>query len=350
MTNARQRRVTPGALLGLRFSGGLLAALLLLAPAAAGAQERAPRGDWDDAIDHQERFRTYHVHVPPGYDPARPAPLVLAFHGRGGSGKGLARLSRFNRLADAGGFIVVYPDGVGGSWNDGRSLSPATQMQVDDVGFVRSLLAELQGRLNVDPDGIYAAGISNGAVFAQRLAGALDGAVRAVAAVAGLLSSQVPLPARLVRPVSFLLIHGTADPVVPWAGGEVLGGSRALSAPETAARWAALNGCPPTAERQDEPDRDPTDGTRVRRERWGPCRGGSEVVLYAIEGGGHTWPGGPPLAPAFGRTSRDLDGSRTIMEFFERHRLQRQAGDRRHPPPVSSSQSPSARRAGSSLN
>lgn len=287
---------------------------LLLAAGAASAQ--SPAGDWDDAIDVQDRFRTFHVHVPSTYDAARPAPLVLAFHGRGGSGKGMVALTGFNRLADARGFIVVYPDGVNGSWNDGRPAMPATAQGVDDVEFVRQLLGELRGRLNVDPHRIYATGMSNGGVFAQRLAGALAPTIAAVAPVAGLLDRAVPLPSALPAPVSVILVHGTSDPVVPWGGGAVGSG---LSATATAAAWAALNGCPGAARASVEPERAPRDGTRVRREVWAPCRHGSEVILYAIEGGGHTWPGGPTLAPNFGHTSRQLDASAAIVDFLLRH-------------------------------
>jgi len=69
------------------------------------------------------------------------------------------------------------------------------------------------------------------------------------------------------------------------------------------------------------PDKDPSDGTKVRKEIYGGCRDGVEVVLYAIEGGGHTWPGGLQYLPEsiIGRTSRDFNASEVIWQFFEEH-------------------------------
>lgn len=124
---------------------------------------------------------------------------------------------------------------------------------------------------------------------------------------------------------------GTKDPFVPWEGGTDPGiwwigkkGERArsigdlLPVPEGARFWADANGCPPVPSTAYEPDRDPKDGTRVRRETFGPCHGGSEVVLYAVEGGGHTWPGGWQYLPEsmVGPTGRDIDANDVIFRFF----------------------------------
>ncbi len=119
-----------------------------------------------------------------------------------------------------------------------------------------------------------------------------------------------------------MAIHGTEDLFVLWGGGEVRGriGGKVLSVPETMARWVGLNGCPTTPQIAREPDRDPTDGTRVRRETYGPCPNGIDVVLYAVEGGGHTWPGGPGgRLSSTGRVSRDITATEIIWEFFEKH-------------------------------
>ena len=290
----------------------LVTAVLVPLAIATAVPAAGPRGDWDDAVDVQERFRTYHVHVPSSYDPAHALPVVLAFHGRGGTGKGMVELTGLSRLADTWGFIVVYPDGVDGAWNDGRARQMGTPARLDDVAFVRALLSELRGRLAIDETRLYATGMSNGAFFLQRLAGALDGEIAAIAPVAGLLTPDIPLPASLPRPVSVLLIIGTADRLVPPRGGRLASGGRGLSTKQTVDVWRSLNGCPSTSR---------TEQTRnVKKQTWGPCRDSTEVALYVVEGGGHTWPGGAELPPAFfGPTGRELDASAAIVEFFDRH-------------------------------
>ncbi len=129
------------------------------------------------------------------------------------------------------------------------------------------------------------------------------------------------------QPISIIAFHGTDDPLVPFNGGTVRGGSaggvggEVLSATDTAARWARFDGCADRPEVIDLPDVDPGDGTRVQRETYGTCQGGSAVVLYTIAGGGHTWPGGLQYLPAalIGKTSRDIDATQLIWEFFTQH-------------------------------
>ncbi|MGQ0551465.1 MAG: alpha/beta hydrolase family esterase, partial [Armatimonadota bacterium] len=108
---------------------------------------------------------------------------------------------------------------------------------------------------------------------------------------------------------------------VGFRGGRRFG--KVLSATETVAAWVALNRCASPPAVALEPDRDPQDGTRVRREAYGSCGEGSEVVLYAVEGGGHTWPGGQQYLPerVIGRTSRDIDANEVLWAFFKKHAI-----------------------------
>jgi polyhydroxybutyrate depolymerase len=126
---------------------------------------------------------------------------------------------------------------------------------------------------------------------------------------------------RPAKPISVIMFHGTKDPLVPYDGGDIKGGAGAgvLSAAETLRTWASLDGCPAKPETSNEPDRDPSDGTKVRRERFANCSNGSEVDLYTVEGGGHTWPGGWQYLPelVIGKTSKDIDASETIWAFFK---------------------------------
>lgn len=82
-------------------------------PATGGA-------DRSESIMSGGRDRTFTIHVPPSYNGSASFPLVLAYHGHGGDGAGMARLTGMDAVADTGGFLVVYPDGIDRGWNDGR--------------------------------------------------------------------------------------------------------------------------------------------------------------------------------------------------------------------------------------
>jgi polyhydroxybutyrate depolymerase len=126
---------------------------------------------------------------------------------------------------------------------------------------------------------------------------------------------------RSATPVSVVEFHGTEDRFVPYAGGEILRQAergRVLSIAETTALWGRLDGCPAIPHRADLPPRHPGDSTRVRQATYGPCNRGSEVVLYTIVGGGHTWPGTAPI-PLLGPVSRQINATEVMWEFFVRH-------------------------------
>jgi polyhydroxybutyrate depolymerase len=294
----------------------LALALVLVQDAAPALAQSAP-ANLSRSIRVGGVSRSYLLHVPPSLDRSRPAALVLVLHGAGGRGAGFAGHTGFSQLADEQGFIAVYPDGFRRRWNDGRSSGPSQ----DDVGFIRSLLDSLKTELAIDTRRIYATGISNGAMFSYRLACDLPGVFAAIAPVAGALPAELAPRCSQAEPVAIAAFQGTADRFVPYAGGAVARQrGRVLSAEETMAFWAGVDGCSLNAMAELEPDRAPGDGTRVRRSEYPGCRHGRELVLYTIEGGGHTWPGGPSVARlVVGRVSRDIDATSTIWDFFQRH-------------------------------
>jgi len=297
-------------LLSTAFAGQVL---LAGAPASAAAADRPVQ------ITFAGLERTALVHLPAPL-PAGAMPLVLAFHGGGGRGQGMARLSGLDLLADRRGFMVLYPDGVDRHWNDGRAT---IKRKIDDVGFVAALLDTMEQRYPVDAGRIYATGISNGGIFAERLACDLAGRIAAVAPVSGTLAADLAPSCTPARPVSVLQIAGTADPIMPFGGGNVADfggigeGGAVLSAEQTAAFWAARDGCAPAAPPAALPPLAAPDGTSVVATRWDTCAGGSRVELLALQGGGHTWPGGSQYAPRFviGPVSHQLDAT-AIIDFF----------------------------------
>ena len=295
-------------------SSALLCALACAAtnvlPAQSSADDTARR-----AIDVAGVRRSFLLHLPPSHRPGEPMPLLLVFHGGGGTASNIAEHTRLSPAATPRGYAVIYPDGVGGHWSDGRSARAGA----DDVGFVRVLLDSLRSELPLDPRRIFATGISNGAGMAFRLACDLPGTFAAIAPVAGGLPAELEDRCALAAPVSLLMFQGTFDRLMPYDGGDLSRRrGRVLPATTTAGLFARVDGCSDGPVEAAEPDT-VTDGTRVRRSTYRGCRDGREVVLFTIEGGGHTWPGGPPVGRSVGRVTRDLDATRAMLDFFDRH-------------------------------
>ncbi|HUL32370.1 MAG TPA: PHB depolymerase family esterase [Candidatus Eisenbacteria bacterium] len=300
----------------------LLAAILsgtTFVACAGRASTRDSRGSI--VVDGVER--TYHLHVPPSYDGTLPVPLVLALHGRLGTGEGQERLSHFDSVSDSHGFIVVYPDGLNRSWADGRGKTPSDEKGINDIKFLSELIRKLDGEYKIDRARVYATGMSNGGFMSGRLACDLSQQIAAVGIVAASLSSNTAAACHPAKPVAVLIMQGTADPLVPFQGGELgKNGDRGLVLSHVAAveQFRVLDGCPVEGKRRQIPD-SAGDGTSINIAEFMPCSGGAEVRSYAIEGGGHTWPGGVQYLPAafIGKTSHNLDASETIWEFFARH-------------------------------
>jgi len=279
-----------------------------------------------DSLHVDGKLRTYLLYTPTSLQASSPAPLVLIFHGGFGSGADLAPRIGMNAVADRAGFIAVYPDALNKHWNDGRETTAAG---ADDVAFIRALIGHLRSKRAIDARRIYAAGLSNGGYFTLRLACESTDLFAAVAPVISTFPEPLHARCRPSRTLPLLLIAGIADPLVPWSGGELtrgpqLGGKggKVISVHDTIEFWRRHNGCSSDAREIALPDRDPDDGTRVLQTQFGSCRDGADVMLLAVEGGGHTWPGAPErpkIKRLVGRTTRDIDASEMIWEFFSRY-------------------------------
>lgn len=292
------------------------AAPLLLALVAA-----LPPGDHTRMLTVERHERSYIVHVPPQYDHSQPTPVVLVLHGAAANAVVNVRFTGMSSKADEAGFIAVYPNGTGAGrwlrWNAGLFIRQAGRGLPDDVLFINRLLDDLDTVVHVDPDRVYATGMSNGGMMCYRLAAELSDRIAAIAPVAGTMAIDDPDPP---RPVPVMHFHGTADSIVP-ATGPAANTPAFLtfkSVEATLRAWRRVNGCPDEPQVVDEPDAAP-DGTRVKRTTWGPGRDGSEVVYVEIAGGGHTWPGRKPPVAFLGKSTFDISANDLIWEFFEKH-------------------------------
>jgi polyhydroxybutyrate depolymerase len=277
----------------------------------------------EGALDMGGLLRTYHLHIPPGLDATRPLPLVFVFHGGGGHGLQMERFTGFSALSDKEAFIACYPDGVDKNWNDGRVVpdSRAHRDKIDDVGFIEALIDVIAKKHPVDMKRVYATGISNGGFFSNSLGARLSDRFAAIAPVAGGMAPTLAADFKPDQPVSVLILQGTEDPLVPYEGGPIkFHRGETVATKTTVQKWAQHDGC--TVEvSEDLPDKDPQDGTRVRRTTHSGGKAGTDVVLYTITGGGHTWPGGTQYLPDFlvGRVCLDIDANQVIWDFFVKH-------------------------------
>jgi len=302
----------------------LIACITLAADAPTAQSETLKSGDHRRTVKVGEVERTYLVHVPTKYDPTKPTPLVLCYHG--GLTNGLIAIAQtgLSAKADAETFLVAYPDGTSRNglifvWNSGGIPSQLEEENRDDVAFTRALIDDLAKVATVDPKRVFVTGISNGGMMCHRLAVELSDRIAAIAPVAGTLSLEKPEPKRAV-PV--LHIHGTADEIVAWngPGPNMPKVVKFRSVDDTIKFWTQHNACAPKPIVEQLPDKS-DDGTTVTRTTYGGGKQGSEVVLVKIDGGGHTWPGRELNIAILGRTTKDISANDLIWEFFKKHPL-----------------------------
>jgi polyhydroxybutyrate depolymerase len=277
------------------------------------------------SVEVQGRQRTFVFYTPPRLRPN--PPLLLALHGSMGNGKVMraATNEAFDELADREGFLVAYPDGYGGHWNDCRAAGDyeAKRLGIDDVAFLRALTDWFRHEYDVDAREVFAAGVSNGASMTYRLALEAPDLVRGIAAI----SASLPTPdnQRCIpsgKPVAVMIVNGTDDPINPFEGGRVslfgifIRRGTVQSTRATADYWAKLNGHRASAEVRQMPDHDPNDGTTATRYDWSG-EGKQPVTLLVIHGGGHTIPH-PKAGSArlLGRTCHDFSAAQEIWRFF----------------------------------
>jgi len=284
----------------------------------AWARTRPAARDTRQTLLSGGRTRTYVLHLPQGREDQPSLPLVLVLHGGGGTASGMPRVSGMNNVADREGFVVAYPQGAGwrnltrGTWNAGGCCGYAMNRQVDDVGFLRAVMDEIERTFHTDPARVYVTGISNGGMMAYRLACELADRIAAIAPVAGALHYA---PCTPIQPVSVVIFHGTADQHVPYKGGQgPAAREHRIDPPVSAAIsfWTAHNHCAsaPVVDVR---------GT-VKREQYQGCAQQTDVVLYTIEGQGHAWPGGQRGWRFGDAPSRELSASEAMWAFFARHR------------------------------
>lgn len=265
------------------------------------------------SIEVDGRARSFRLHTPAGLPASDGVPLVVVLHGGLGSAEQAEEAYGWNAVADREGFLVAYPDGIERTWNAGGGCcGRAARMAVDDVEFVRQVVARIDQERALDVRRRYAAGMSNGGIFVYRLACETD----LFAAVGPVAATQL-VACRSPEPTSVMAVHGLDDTSVrfdgePGSGIQTIDGP---PVPEVIAGWRRVGGCDAPAETVDG----------VVRRSSASCAGGRSVALTTVDGAGHQWPGSVP-APAVAMRvlgidppSNALDATSELWAFFEAH-------------------------------
>ncbi|HTN75425.1 MAG TPA: PHB depolymerase family esterase [Pirellulaceae bacterium] len=280
-------------------------------------------GDHEQTITVGTRERKYLVHVPKLAQPPAKWPVVVLFHGGGSNPKQMVEFTGMNACADKHGFVVIYPAGTGIiqaalTFNAGNCCGRALRENVDEVGFITAVLDQLPKQLAVDEDRVFATGLSNGGMMSYLMADKLSQLFAAVAPVGGPMGSETCAPE---RPVPVIHFHGRDDDFVPYAGGigrRSVSKTNFFSVEHSVLAWVQANGCEATPQVEELPNK-VEDGTRITRHSYTKGRAGSEVVVYEIHGGGHTWPGHTSRFKALGKSTQNIDVNEVIWAFFARH-------------------------------
>jgi polyhydroxybutyrate depolymerase len=275
-----------------------------------------------DSVKIDGNTRRYLVQLPLGYESMKekPLPLVLMYHGAGGTPAASRSESKLGGLADEEKFIVVFPAGYKRTWADGRGMSRASKDGMDDLAFTREMLKKVEGKHKIDPARIYAAGVSNGGFMVATIACEMPEKFAAfVTVIASVPANTMKNCNGAARPLA--MISGTTDPLVPWEGGIVKGRTEGKfpGMEEAFAFWKTRYGCTGDPTVTELPDKT-EDETTVTKIVYGNCAGDGQVVLFKINNGGHQYPDGTTL-PFCGNKCTDISATREIWNFFKAHTL-----------------------------
>lgn len=269
-------------------------------------------GTYRFQFTHDGLTRHYLVHVP-GKAFGHSAPVLLALQGGGGDMEYQAENYALVEKSDEAGFILVAPNGTSrfrsgilATWNAGACCGQAAERKVDDVGFLKAMMARVSGQIAVDRGRIYATGMSNGAMMAYRLACEAPDLIRAIAPVAGTDNTIVCKPSRSVPVIHF---HARDDGHVLFNGGagpDAMAKTDFKSVPATIAKWVALDRAEPKT-------------TTVLSVPGAKCElhvGTAPVQVCVTDAGGHSWPGAEAKR-VNQKPSQAISANDLMWDFFQ---------------------------------
>lgn len=278
-------------------------------------------GDYTFSIPQGTLTRKYLVHVPPSYNAAKATPLLMAFHGGGGDMNYMARDEYYGLISKSNkeGFVLIFPNGYskfpGGkfaTWNAGNCCGDARDKKIDDVNFIRMIVANISGQMNIDRKRIYATGMSNGGMMSYVVACELPDIFKAIAAVAG---TDNTVSCSHKSPISVLHIHAKNDDHVLFNGGAGEGAfkdeskvTNFTSVPATIAKWVGYNQCGGAPQRV-------LTVSGAYCDLYNACANGTQVKLCVTDMGAHSWPGG--YKPRGEAPSQAISANDMMWDFFK---------------------------------
>ncbi len=255
--------------------------------------------------------RDYLLYVPEVYTGSTAVPLVINMHGYGSNASEQNLYGNFKNLADVDNFLVVHPNGTLDNTSTRYWNAFLNAGAVDDVDFISQLIDSLSLSYNIDPNQVFATGMSNGGFMSYKLACELSNKIAKIASVTGTMSTTLPSTCSPGKAIPVMQIHGTLDPTVPYAGNLAM-----EPIEDVVDYWVNNNNCNTTPTTTNLPNTNSTDNSTVEKYEYTGGTNNADVVFYKVIGGGHTWPGAIFNIPA-GNTNKDFSASQVIWEFFK---------------------------------
>ena len=268
-----------------------------------------------DSIFFSGRWRTYLTHLPIGYNVTKKYPLILAFHGGSPLGyQSIQYQSRLSEKSDSAGFIVVYPEGVkfagNRTWNAGGCCAPATSLNIDDIGFVNSLLNTLNKIRSIDSTRVYATGFSNGALLSYKIANQLTRRFAAIAIVEG---DFVSYPWQPSQPIPIISFHSYMDQNVKYYGGVTTGTTGTYFPPQDS-MFTIISSTYSCALKKETLFHD---ASKYDHFKYSNCSGNAVIEQYVSYDGEHSWPGGQSLSGV--AVSTQFSATYLMWKFFQNY-------------------------------
>jgi len=318
-----------------RFHCGLFLLIIafLILPVQGTAQTTRPATFEEHKITWDGHERSFWLYKPADEVLKTPAPVVFVLHGGGGAAQNMPAFINygFAKLANEDGFLVVYPQGLGSSWNDGRDpkVYPSISNQIawrdniDDVGFLVETLNALENLgFTIDREKTFACGNSNGGFMSNRLICDRPDVFRGAGVITATMDVTYASECNPSHPVGLVVMNGTEDKSIPYDGGDLIvfyaKRGEILSTEKYVDFWAKHNKCKTKEPVVSIPDKD-KDGTSVQLYEYTGGKDGTRILLYKIEGGGHTWPGA--RAPFYeliaGKPCMEINACEILWDFFQ---------------------------------
>jgi len=300
-----QAEADAGELIGDWLDGGLSAVTLLT---------RVPEGSVP---------RTGQLFLPSSYDGENPLPLVIGLHGRPDSGAGFALITEIDKVAEAEGFALAFPDGLVNQWNYlGDFVDNPQFHSPNDISYLESLIADLALDVNIDRQRVYLMGFSNGGFMTYRTACEVAHPFAGFGVLGALMYPEFEITCAYARPVPMGIFHGTQDLSINWEGLSHASPDGTMkpfstrSVLESVGYWSAHNQCAIDDGVKTEYEPQVDSATQIIRFDFASCAEGAPVRFLAMVNAGHVWPGGTYLGHRFGNTPMDINAGQEIWEFL----------------------------------